>query len=69
MFGLYELFEGTCRANIDKTALISGEERLSYSKLLALSERLAVNLQSRSVHRGSRVTLLFKNSPMYEQLP
>lgn len=63
MFGLYELFEGTCRANIDKTALISGEERLSYSKLLALSERLAVNLQSRSVHRGSRVTLLFKNSP------
>lgn len=63
MFGLYELFEGTCRANMDKTALISGEERLSYSELLALSELLAVNLQSRSVHRGSRVTLLFKNSP------
>lgn len=44
-----------------KTAIVSGDVRLSYGRLLDLSARLATTLQSRGVARGDRVLILIDN--------
>ncbi len=45
-----------------KTAIVSGEVRLSYDQLLDLSRRLATTLRVQGVQRGDRVLILLDNS-------
>lgn len=45
-----------------KTAIVSGEVRLSYGRLLDLSRRLAATLHAQGVRRGDRVLVLLDNS-------
>lgn len=45
-----------------KTAIVSGEVRLSYDSLLDLSRRLATTLHAQDVGRGNRVLILLDNS-------
>lgn len=45
-----------------KTAIVSGEVRLSYDRLLDLSRRLATTLHAQGVRRGDRVLILLDNS-------
>nr|WP_298094132.1 class I adenylate-forming enzyme family protein [uncultured Shinella sp.] len=44
-----------------KTAIVSGEVRLSYDRLLDLSRRLATKLHAQGVGRGDRVLILLDN--------
>jgi amino acid adenylation domain-containing protein len=45
----------------DKTALVTGERRLSYAELDAASDRLAAALAAQGVGRGDRVVILADN--------
>lgn len=45
-----------------KTAIVSGEVRLSYARVLDLANRMATTLRARSVERGDRVLILLDNS-------
>ena len=47
----------------DKTALVAGARRLTYSQLDDLSDELAQGLVDRGVSRGDRVVLFLDNSP------
>jgi amino acid adenylation domain-containing protein len=53
----------TARRLPDKTALVAGEERLTYRELDERSDRLARALSSRGVRRGDRVVVFSDNSP------
>jgi len=56
----------TCEANrrCDATAVVLGDERLSYGELELLSNQLARALKERGCVRGDRICLLLPNSPL-----
>src|SRR5678815_107393 len=60
---LEDYLRQTARRLPDKTALVAGEERLSYRDLDDRSDRLARALASRGVRRGDRVVVYADNSP------
>ena len=46
----------------DKTALVCGDQRLTYAQIEAMANRLAQALQANGVRRGDRVLLFLQNS-------
>ncbi|MCB8928396.1 MAG: AMP-binding protein [Ardenticatenaceae bacterium] len=46
----------------DKTALVCGDQRLTYAQIEAMANRLAQALQANGVQRGDRVLLFLQNS-------
>ncbi len=46
-----------------KTAVVSGERRVTYAELASSCERLAAGLRRRGVCRGDRVVIFLENSP------
>ncbi len=47
----------------DKTAVVGGEQRLTYAQLLERALRFAAALQAHGVRRGDRVALFLENTP------
>lgn len=60
---LEDFLRRTARRLPDKTALVAGEERLTYRDLDGQSERFAHALLARGVGRGDRVVVYADNSP------
>jgi long-chain acyl-CoA synthetase len=53
------------RDHPDKTALIAGSKRLTYSELVATVERVAAGLARIGVRRGQHVALMLPNVPQF----
>ncbi len=58
---VHEILEYTAARLPDKTALIEGQDSLSYAETLARAQALAAALEKRGVGPGDRVALLFPN--------
>lgn len=58
-------FKTFCMLSADVEALIAGDERLTFSELDALSDRLAGGLVSRGVGKGDRVGIAMRNCPAW----
>ena len=59
---LHHAFEASCARLPAKTAIVCGDERVSYAELAARVDALAVLLQARGVQRGDRVALYLESS-------
>ena len=59
---LHEFLENTARRLPGKTALICGEQRLTYAEIDQLANRLAHGLLASGVRRGDRVAVCLDNS-------
>lgn len=57
---LHDAFEATARRLPDKTALVCGEERLSYAQVQARVQALAATLRANGLRPGERVVLLLE---------
>lgn len=60
---LEDFLRHTARRLPDKTALVAGDERVTYRELDERSERFAHALVARGVRRGDRVVIYADNSP------
>ncbi|MYS89540.1 MULTISPECIES: hybrid non-ribosomal peptide synthetase/type I polyketide synthase [Streptomyces] len=60
---LHGLFERQAHRTPDATALISGEQQVSYADLDAAANRLARQLRTRGAARGERVAVLLPRGP------
>ncbi|GAA4480997.1 AMP-binding protein [Rhodococcus olei] len=60
---LTTMLESTARKNPDKDALVHGDDRITYTELLAASKRAAEVLRARGVRRGDRVAVMTYNTP------
>ena len=61
--GLHRLFEAQVERTPDATALVVGDERLSYQELNDRANRLAHHLQTLDVNAEQRVGILLERSP------
>ncbi|RPJ13673.1 MAG: AMP-dependent synthetase [Desulfobacteraceae bacterium] len=64
-FTIYDLYKRNAQLYKDKTAILSGETRVSFGDLWDQVNALAGELSSRGVCKGDRVALLTKNSPAF----
>ena len=55
------LFDAFAMMNADKLAVISGDERLTFAELNALSTRLAKALVARGTKKGDRIAIAMRN--------
>lgn len=60
---LTTMLESTARKYPDKDALVHGDDRITYTELLAASKRAAEVLRARGVRRGDRVAVMTYNTP------
>lgn len=60
-----ELLENTAKQMLQKTALVFGNERISYGELDETSNRIANALRSMGIRKGSHVALLISYSPQW----
>ncbi len=58
---VHEILEYTAGRLPEKTALVEGDVRLTYSQVVAQAESLSAHLAARGVAPGDRVALLFPN--------
>ena len=61
MLNLASILEDTARKHPDKTAVVCGDARLSYSAVNALANRVANGLRAAGIHKGDRVVLACPN--------
>ena len=59
---LQQMLENTVRKNPAKTAIVSGERRISYADVDEASNRIANSLIQMGVNKGDRVAMLLPNS-------
>lgn len=62
---LLEMLKNTARQYADKTAIVLGEQRLSYAELDEASSKVANALMGLKVQKGDRVAMLLPNSPEF----
>ncbi len=62
-FTLSDLFVRNERINKEKTALVAGEQRITFGRLSELCGRLAAQLAARGIGMGDRVAMLAMNHP------
>lgn len=62
-FTLYDLFVRNSRISHNRTALVAGEERVSFGALLNHCDRLAAHLVQSGIGKGDRVAVLAFNHP------
>jgi len=60
-YTLYSTIKRNARILPDRIALISGEEKVSYSQLLGEVDRLACGLAGRGIGKGDRIAILAQN--------
>ncbi len=65
MNNIYELIEKAAASNPDHTALIFGENQISYSGLKEAADRLAAGLRALGMHKGERIALMLPNVPQF----
>jgi len=63
--GLKRMLETVADLCGEKTAIVSGERRLSYSELDKASNKVAHALLEMGVKKGDRVATLLANSPEF----
>jgi len=59
------MLEETVRQYGDKTAIVSGDRRLTYAELDEASNKVANTLLSMGLNKGDRVAMLLSNSPEF----
>jgi len=64
-FTIYDLYRRNARLYKDKTAVLSGNTRITFGDLLNQINSLSGELSSRGVNKGDRIALLTKNSPAF----
>ncbi|MGW8194344.1 MAG: AMP-binding protein [Desulforhopalus sp.] len=64
-FTLYDLFVRNARLSGKETAIVAGDERMSFDALLDRVELFAADLVNRGVGKGDRVAVLAMNHPGY----
>ena len=64
-FTIYDLYKRNAQLYKDKTAILSGETRVTFGDLWDQVNALAGELSSRGVDKGDRIALLTKNSPAF----
>jgi acyl-CoA synthetase (AMP-forming)/AMP-acid ligase II len=64
-FTIYDLYRRNSRLYRNKTAVISGDTRITFGELWDQVNGLAGELSSRGVKKGDRIALLAKNSPAF----
>ena len=64
-FTIYDLYKRNAQLSRDKTAILSGETRVTFGDLWNQVNALAGELSSRGVCKGDRIALLTKNSPAF----
>src|SRR5438874_7436951 len=62
---LPELFRTFAALNGDAEAVVAGEERLTFSDLNRVSERVAHGLVARGITKGDRVGIAMRNCPSW----
>jgi acyl-CoA synthetase (AMP-forming)/AMP-acid ligase II len=62
---LPSLFRTFCALNASTEALVAGDERLTFSDLDRVSERLARTLAGRGIRKGERVGIAMRNCPAW----
>jgi len=65
MLNLYKLLENCLERTPENLAVIFGEHRVSYRRLIEASERLAGGLAMLGIGRGDRVALMLPNVPQF----
>ncbi|GAB2996775.1 long-chain fatty acid--CoA ligase [Amycolatopsis acidiphila] len=65
MLNLSVLLESTARAHPDRTAVVSGEQTISYAELDRKARQLAEAVRARGVRPGDRVALICPNLPEF----
>ena len=64
-FGIYHVIKRNARVNGDRTALICGTQRITYSHLLENVDRLACGLLQSGLVKGDRIAIMDLNSLEY----
>jgi long-chain acyl-CoA synthetase len=62
---LPQFFKTFCALNAGNEALVSGDERFSFSELDEISDRLAHGLVARGIEKGDRVGIAMRNCPSW----
>src|SRR3954452_1466114 len=62
---LPELFRSFCALHSDNEAIVSGDERLTFAEVDAISECAAHGLATRGIGEGDRVGIAMRNSPSW----
>ena len=65
MADLKAILRSVARRYRDKTALVSGDSRISYGNLDESSNKIAVGLKNLGVRKGDRVAILLDNCPQF----
>ena len=65
MANLKTMLEDVVRRHGEKTAIVSGDSRMSYTNLEESSNRIAGSLLELGVGKGDRVAILLNNSPQF----
>jgi fatty-acyl-CoA synthase len=68
MFPLSRVLQRACALYADHTAVVDGDERLSYATLAARASQLASALLGLGLERGDRVAILDHNSARFLEL-
>ncbi len=67
-YGIYQVIKRNAQVLSDKTALLSGDQRISYKQFLENVDRLACGLKGVGLQRGDRIGILALNSLEYVYL-
>ncbi len=62
---LLEMLKNTVKQYADKTAIVLGEQRVSYAELDEASSKVANALRELKVEKGDRVAMLLPNGPEF----
>jgi long-chain acyl-CoA synthetase len=65
MLNLSTVFEYSAQANPDKTAIVFGEQKTSYSQLLAMINQVSNGLRTAGIKKGDKVALSCLNTPYF----
>lgn len=67
-YTIYNVIQRNAKVQKDRTAWISGEERISHLEFLEKTDRLACGLMNAGLTRGDRIGILAQNSMEYAYL-
>ena len=64
-YGIYQVIRRNAKVLVDKTALISGDNNITYGQLLDHVDQLASGLVRVGLKKGDRIGVLARNSLEY----
>jgi len=62
-FTIWDLYERNAKSYREQTALVSGDQRISFGELLIQTRQLAAGMAERGIAKGDRIAVLAHNHP------